>query len=278
MIPQKTKVYLIGAGPGDPELITLKAIKYLRQADVILTDRLVSDAIINEHAGENATIIYVGKDGCSKKNSVAQVDTNDLIVQYALQNKIVVRLKGGDVAFFSNVLDELIVLQSHNIPYEIVPGITAASGASAYAGMPLTARGYSRGVRFITYAKQDALDERYWKELAETRDTLVFYMAGQNWDRLAAHFIDHHVSSRKKMAIIEQATTPYQKVFVYDFNDIKNKQIKRTFVSPSLIIVGDVVNLHTRFAWKNVSDLDENYFKSSNAKSFEVNKSQLQTA
>lgn len=171
------KVILIGAGPGDPELITLKAVKYLQQADVVLTDRLVSEALLKEHVNSGAEIIFTGKESGSPK-SVAQQHINDLLVRYYYEDKLVVRLKGGDVAFFSNVLDELLTLIKHDIPYEIVPGITAASGASAYAGMPLTARGYADSVRFITCHSKEERPESYWQELAATSDTLVLYMSG----------------------------------------------------------------------------------------------------
>lgn len=278
MIQQKGKVYLTGAGPGDPELITLKAVRHIQSADVILTDRLVSDEIISLYANDNAVIIYVGKDGCNKEKSVSQQETNQLIVKYALQGKKVVRLKGGDVAFFSNVLDELTALQKNNIEYEIIPGITSASGASAYSGIPLTARGYSKGVRFLTCSKEKENDTAYWKELAETEDTLVFYMTGQIWNTLAQHFINNNVNSLKKMAIIEQATTPCQKVFVYDFNELKTQNLKRVFVSPSLVIIGDVVNLHEQFGWKENAHKNENYFKSPNKKAVELQKINLQSA
>lgn len=264
----KGKVYLIGAGPGDPELITIKAVKHLQTADVILTDRLVSDEILGLYVSDTAKIIYVGKDGCNKDLSVSQQQTNELIVEYALKGKKIVRLKGGDVAFFSNVLDELISLKKLDIDYEIIPGITSASGASAYAGMPLTARGYSKGVRFLTFSKDK--EDNYWKELAKTDDTLVFYMTGQIWDTLAGHFIKNNIDSSKKMAIIEQATTPYQKVFVYDFEELKNKKLIRTFVSPSLVVIGKVVNLYEQFTWKDNAIKTENYFKSPNEKAVEL--------
>ena len=142
------KVILIGAGPGDPELLTLKAARWLQQADVVLTDRLVSKEILETHVGVNAEVVYVGKQ-CRKGESTPQATINELLVEYAQQGKLVVRLKGGDVSIFSNILDELQTLFEKAIPYEIVPGITAALGAAAYSGMPLTARGYSTAVRFL---------------------------------------------------------------------------------------------------------------------------------
>jgi len=253
------KVIIVGAGPGDPELITLKGIKYLRMADVILADRLVSEELLQEYAHPNAEIIFVGKENGSPKSAVQQ-QINDLLVSHYYQNKLVVRLKGGDVAFFSNVLDELQTLYKYNIPYEIVPGITAASGASAYSGIPLTARGYADAVRFLSFHNKDEKPESYWKALAETSDTLVLYMSGGEIRTIVANLIRHNVRDDKAIAIIEQATTPYQKVNIYKFEDFI-KLGKIPFASPTLIIIGSVVTLHEHFAWQKNSELMGNYFK-----------------
>ena len=149
---QKGKVILAGAGPGDPDLITVKAANFLQQADVVLTDRLVSKVILSRYTKPSAEIIEVGKQ-CRRGISTPQQTINELLVRYASQGKLVVRLKGGDISFFSNVLDELEALVANEIAYEIVPGVTAASGAAAYAGMPLTARDHATAVRFLTYYK-----------------------------------------------------------------------------------------------------------------------------
>lgn len=255
------KVILAGAGCGDPELITVKAAKYLQLADVILTDRLVSEAILKTHANPAAEIVYVGKQN-NAATSVPQQTINELIAKYALQGKLVVRLKGGDVAFFSNVLDELETVVQYNIPYEIIPGITAASGASAYAGIPLTARGYTTSVRFLTYYKTDVVTDTYWRELAATDDTLVFYMSSETLESVVKHLVKHHISNDKLLAVVEQATTPLQHVTVsslYAFDEnIKGKQ----FASPTLVIIGKVVALHEKFAWlKNEPAENEFYFK-----------------
>ena len=167
---------MVGAGSGDPELLTVKGMRYLQQADVILTDRLVSPEILQAYATPSAKVIYVGKQ-CRKGASTPQATINELMVLYARDGKLVVRLKGGDVSIFSNILDELETLVQHNIPYEIVPGITAALGAAAYAGMPLTARNHSTAVRFLTAYKSEVVSESYWRELAQTVDTLVFFMS-----------------------------------------------------------------------------------------------------
>src|SRR6476620_8269865 len=160
---QSGKVYFIGAGPGDPELITVKGLRLVKEADVILHDRLVSKDIL-DFARAEAEVILTGKQKGAK--CTPQTAINDLIVDLALQGKTVVRLKGGDVSFFSNILDELEAVTSREIEFEIIPGVTAASGCAAYCGIPLTARGYSTAVRFITFYKSDTITAEYWKELA----------------------------------------------------------------------------------------------------------------
>ena len=144
----KGKVVLMGAGPGDPELLTVKAFRILQTADVILSDRLVSPEILSDYVSPKAEIVYVGKQ-CRRGASTPQETINELMVIYASEGKLVVRLKGGDVSIFSNVLDELETLVQHQIPYEIVPGVTAALGAGAYSGIPLTARDHATAVRFF---------------------------------------------------------------------------------------------------------------------------------
>lgn len=255
------KVYLIGAGPGNPDLITVKAVKAIAKADVVLSDRLVSPEILETYVNKNTEIIYVGKE-CSKNASTPQSHINTLMVDYALQNKTVVRLKGGDVSIFSNVLDELQALKQNHIPYEIIPGITAALGAAAYAGMPLTARGYATSVRFLTYYKSEILTDEYWKELAITNDTLVFYMSKGNLKELVEKFIGLEVSKEKKIAVIEQATTPFQKVYTASFDDFGKTLGDKNFASPSLVIIGKVVNLHEEFSWLENAEQEGLYFKS----------------
>jgi uroporphyrin-III C-methyltransferase/precorrin-2 dehydrogenase/sirohydrochlorin ferrochelatase len=260
-IIKSPKVYLIGAGPGNPELITIKAVKAIEKADIILCDRLVSPEILEMYVNKATEVIYVGKE-CSKNASTPQSHINTLMVEYARENKTIVRLKGGDVSVFSNILDELMALKQHHIPYEIIPGITAALGAAAYAGMPLTARGYSTSVRFLTYYKSEILTEEYWKELAVTSDTLVFYMSKGNLTHLVEKFRQLDVSDEKKIAIVEQATTPYQKVYTSSFDDFSLAFGDKTFASPSLVIIGKVVNLHEKFSWLNNAEQDGLYFKS----------------
>ena len=254
------KVIIAGAGPGDPELITMKAMKYLTLADVILVDRLVSPELLDRYANPAATIIPVGKQ-CRHGHSTPQETINALLVEYAQAGKLVVRLKGGDVSVFANVLDELSVLTEHNITYEIIPGITAATGAAAYAGIPLTARGYSTAVRFLTYYKSDILSDAYWQELAVTDDTLVFYMSAEMLRPLVHQLTRFDIDPSKLLAVIEQATTPFQHVQVTSLYDLQFEVPPEELMSPTLIIVGKVVGLHHAFSPRPNNKIREAYFK-----------------
>jgi uroporphyrin-III C-methyltransferase len=254
------KVVLAGAGPGDPELITVKAARYLQQADVVLTDRLVSDKILSTYVRIDAAIIHVGKQ-CRRGVSTPQQTINQLLVEYALQGKLVVRLKGGDVSIFSNIMDELETLVANNIPYEIVPGVTAALGAAAYAGIPLTARGFATAVRFLTYYKSDIVTDAYWKELANTDDTLIFYMSSDTLDKVVEKLTGKNISPHKLLAVVEQATTPFQKVHITNLYEYEENLKSKNFKSPSLVIIGKVVSLHEQFAWLANSCSSEYYFK-----------------
>jgi uroporphyrin-III C-methyltransferase len=253
------KVILAGAGPGDPELLTLKTLRYLLKADVVIADRLVSEEILREFTRPDALILPVGKQ-CGKGASTPQSTINDLLAKYALQGKLVVRLKGGDSSIFSNILDELQTLVDHKIAYEIIPGVTAALGAAAYAGIPLTARGYSTAVRFLTAYKQELHDEAYWQELARTTDTLVFYMSSEPLDTLVERLLQHGIPQDRWLAVIEQATTPSQNVYSYPIHDYLSAAGGNTYVSPALIIIGKVAALSSSFKWQPDSQSREHYF------------------
>lgn len=242
------KVILAGAGPGDAELITVKLAQALAVADVIVVDRLVNPAIITSYAQPNAEIIFAGKQGYSNA-SVPQAETNRLLVDLARQGRRVVRLKGGDVAFFSNVLDELQELSRYQIPFEIIPGITAASGASAYAGIPLTARGYARSVRFIAFEEENSFSTNEWLCLANSPDTLVLYMTIKKLPAFTRQLKKFSDEPDKPFAIIEQATTPFQRVHIFSLNDDEALWTGRNFNTPGLVIVGHVVKLHQSFNW-----------------------------
>lgn len=253
------KVYFVGAGPGNPELLTIKAARILAKAEVVITDRLVSEEIIKEYVNPEAIIIPVGKQGRSN-TSTPQTEINDLIIQFAASYKTVVRLKGGDVSLYSNVLDELLAVNEYNIEYEIVPGITALSGASAYTGVPLTARGYATCVRIMTYYHDSAISKDAWKHLAAFDDTLVFYMTGNALPQLVNNLLKAGADMTIPFLVIEQATTPNQYVHQFDLGTF-NSQLHQEFVSPSLVIMGRVTELYKQFAWLPNNKERKQYFK-----------------
>ncbi|HVY76253.1 MAG TPA: uroporphyrinogen-III C-methyltransferase [Puia sp.] len=251
---------IAGAGPGDPELITMKAVSHLRNAEVVITDRLVSEEILSQYVPKTALVLHAGKQRF-RDGSTPQYIINELLVEYALQGKKVVRLKGGDVSVFSNLLDELETLKRYHIPYEIIPGITAACGAAAYAGIPLTARNHAEAVRFLTLHKATLIPQAKWKELAATDDTLVFYMSGDTLDELVAQLLAHGIKDDKHIAVIEQATTPMQNVFCCPLADYPVHKNSASYVSPSIIVIGRVASLHEKFGWKPNNRSGELYFK-----------------
>ena len=260
MSTKKGKVVFVGAGPGDPELITVKAVRWLQKAEIVLADRLVSPQIIEDYVSHYAEVIPVGKQ-CGRGVSTPQSYINELLVKYAEQGKLVVRLKGGDVSIFSNILDELTVLAEKNIPYEIIPGITAATGIAAFSAIPLTARNHSKGVRFLTYYKSDVFSEDYWKELAQTDDTLVFYMSSETASEVVEKLTAHNISAEKLLAVVEQGTTPNQQITVVNLYEYSRTTIDRKLASPSLLIIGRVVQLHQQFKWLENGLNTEEYFE-----------------
>ncbi len=254
------KVIIAGAGPGDPELISVKAVRWLQKADVVLTDRLVSRELLNEFVPPRAQLICVGKQG-RYGLSTPQKKINQMMIEYSRLGKTVVRLKGGDVSVFANILDELQALVENNIPYEIIPGISAAFGAAAYAGIPLTARNYSNAVRFLTYYKTDVLTDDYWKDLASTTDTLVFYMSSGTLGDIVKNLKNNGITSDKYIAVVEQATTRLQNVHVCNIHHYQQEFEGVELASPSLLIIGKVVVLHEQFAWLRNSNSHEQYFE-----------------
>jgi uroporphyrin-III C-methyltransferase len=252
----KGKVILAGAGPGDPELITLKALNYIKTADVIITDRLVSKALF-QYSKKDSLIIQLGKQR-GNEASTSQEEINQNIIHYAREGKLVLRLKGGDVAIYSHVLEELKALVENEIPFEIIPGVTAASGASAYSGIPLTARGYASAVRFLAGYNSEEWRLETWKELAATEDTLVFYMSAENTAHVVQKLVQQGMDKEKKLAIVEQATTPRQRVRIYDLNEFVSGI--QPVSTPALIIIGSVVSLHKEFKWVKDSVNEDSYF------------------
>jgi len=196
---RNNKVIIAGAGPGDPELITLKTFRALENADVIITDRLVSPEIFSRFVSAKTEIIYAGKES-RRVNSTSQISINAMLVEEWRKGKNVVRLKGGDVSIFSNILDELQTLTHNKIPYEIIPGVSAALGAAAYAGIPLTARNHATAVRFLTWYDESIITNETWKELAHTSDTLVFYMSGEKVRGVIEKLLSNNINPEIEVA------------------------------------------------------------------------------
>ena len=244
---QNRKVIFVGAGPGNPELLTVKAVNALRKAEVVIVDRLVSEEIITGYTSYAAQIITVGKQGGSNL-SFAQKEINELLVSKAQNYNHVVRLKGGDVSIFSNILDELLALNKASISYEIIPGITALSGAAAYTGVPLTAREYATGVRILTFYKNTIISDNEWKDLANMKDTLVFYMSGASLPHVVTQLLKYGADATIPFLVVEQATTPNQCVHSYTLQQFTASE-PINFISPSLVIIGKVAGLYNQFAW-----------------------------
>lgn len=247
-------VTIAGAGSGDVELITLKLYNRLQNAEVIMVDRLVNPEIITLYANPNATLVYTYKAGYNK-DSISQEEMNDLLVLYAKQHKKVLRLKGGDISIFSNILAELETLVNNNITFELIPGITAASAASAYTGIPLTARGYTKSIRFLCNEDIELYDHAYLTEIAHTKDSLVLYMGVKNLYKLIIKILQIYPNLKKQIAIIEQASTIYQQVHIFCISEKKEPLFFEKVITPAIIFMGDVVGLYPTFNWFNKNNI-----------------------
>ncbi len=241
------EVYLIGAGPGDPDLMTFKGLRLLQQADVILYDRLVAPEIV-DMARREAERIYVGKK--DKYHAIPQGDICQLMVRLAKQGKRVARLKGGDPYIFGRGAEEAEILVEHLIPFEVVPGITAAAGCSAYAGFPLTHREFSQSVTFITGHQQQGANEIDYARLAHSGDTMVFYMGVKNAQKIQQGLIQHGLSEQMPAAIIEKGTTVNQRVITTTLGALSQSIQTHAIKPPALLVVGDVVKVRERLIKK----------------------------
>jgi len=239
-------VTLVGAGPGDPELLTLKALRALQDADLILHDRLVPDAIL-DLARRDAARICVGK--AAGNIGSTQQEINSLLIEHARQGKRVVRLKGGDPFVFGRGGEELQALAAAQISFSVVPGITAATGCAAYAGIPLTHRDYAHSVSFVAGHAQDEGKEPDWRALGSPGVTAVFYMGLARLDHIAAKLQEHGVESTRPAALIAQGTTPQQRVVAGTLATLANLAAEANLQSPTLLVVGEVVALHSTLAW-----------------------------
>jgi uroporphyrin-III C-methyltransferase/precorrin-2 dehydrogenase/sirohydrochlorin ferrochelatase len=240
------EVYLVGGGPGDPDLLTFKALRLMQQADVILYDRLVSEAVM-ELVRRDAELIYVGKE--RDNHSVPQDGINQLLVDLAKQGRRVCRLKGGDPFIFGRGGEEIETLAENGIPFQVVPGITAASGCSTYSGIPLTHRDYSQSCRFVTGHLKDGSMNLPWDELAVEQQTIVFYMALKGAQYLSDKLIEHKMRPDMPVALIEKGTTPEHKVWTTTLKELPNVVATQPIKAPTLIIVGEVVKLREKLNW-----------------------------
>ena len=239
-------VTLVGAGPGDPELLTLKALRALQDADVILHDRLVPETLL-DLSRRDAARISVGKAAGSIGSS--QQEINALLIEHALQGKRVVRLKGGDPFIFGRGGEELEALSQANIPFSVIPGVTAASGCAAYAGIPLTHRDHAHSVTFVTgHADKDGR-EPDWRALGQPGMTAVFYMGLARLEHIAARLVEHGASPNLPAAIITRGTLQDQRVITGTLSTLPGLTTRSAVQSPALLVVGEVVSLHDSLAW-----------------------------
>ncbi len=240
--PNPPFVYIVGAGPGDPDLLTVKALRLLTQvADIVVYDRLIPQKLLDV-IPKTVESIYAGK-SC-KNHHMTQEEINQCLVDEAKKGKVVVRLKGGDPFIFGRGGEEAEHLAKNNVPFEIVPGVNAADGCSAYQGIPLTHRGLATGVRFVTGHQQKGeaahLD---WKGLADPETTLVIYMGLTHLDEIAQNLIKHGLPKDTPVAAIQEGTTDNERACFSTLADIHAEVTKQDFQAPTLIIVGRVVGL-----------------------------------
>ena len=244
------EVYLVGAGPGDPDLLTLRALRLMHKADVVLYDRLVSPEILLK-LRPDAQKVYVGKR--SADHAVPQETINEMLVRLAKEGNRVLRLKGGDPFIFGRGGEELESLAAAGIPFQVVPGITAASGCASYAGIPLTHRDYSQSVRFLTGHTKDGRVPLKWDLLVKEQQTLVFYMGLAGLPDICDQLLKHGMSSSTPVAVIQQGTTQTQQVVVGNLDRIAELAVKKEIQAPTIIIIGEVVKLQESLSWFNRS-------------------------
>ena len=261
------EVYIVGAGPGDPELLTFKALRLMQQADIVYYDALVSPQVL-DLCRRDADKVFVGKK--RSNHAVAQLGINELLINSAKQGRRVVRLKGGDPFIFGRGGEEIESLRAHGVPYQVVPGITAANAAASYAGIPLTHRDHSQSVRFVTgFLKAGAPNEKF-ENLLDTNETVVFYMGLHSLARLTTGLINAGRSPETPIAIVSNASMPNQQVLTGTLESIVALQEQNQLPTPALLIMGDVVALHDDLAWynkhnKDTGDTETNWLRAGTA-------------
>ncbi len=243
---QQGEVYLVGAGPGDPELLTFKALRLMQQADVVFYDRLVSKEVL-ALVRKEAEHVYVGKQ--RDWHAVRQEEINQLLLKQAQQGKRVLRLKGGDPFIFGRGGEEIETLAAENIPFQVVPGITAASGCASYAGIPLTHRDYSQSCTFVTGQLKEGELDLNWPALVQPRQTVVVYMGLAGLSVLSQKLQQHGLAADTPAALVQQGTTEHQKVWVSTISELPDLAEREKPAAPTLVIIGDVVKLQKTLSW-----------------------------
>jgi len=240
------EVYLVGAGPGDPDLLTFRALRLMQRADVVVYDRLVSQGIL-DLVRRDAELVYVGKE--RNNHAVPQENINQCLVRYAKEGKRVLRLKGGDPFIFGRGGEEIETLKENHVTFQVVPGITAAAGCSSYGGIPLTHRDYAQSCVFVTGHLKDGTVNLNWKALAHPNQTIVFYMGLQAVNVIRNELVANGLSDDTPAALVEQGTTENQRVHIGTLSNLAEIVEREKVKPPTLIIVGQVVTLHDKLKW-----------------------------